>query len=111
MASGAGAGRLGRLVRRARGCYPYLCRPPLPTRHPEPPMFSENADLLDDQFRRWQTDPRSVDPTWQAFFAGMQFAGKLPSTREAAGGVPASAADLRVQTGAVRLVYWYRQAG
>ena len=75
-------------------------------------MFSENADYVDEQFRRWQLDPNSVEPTWQGFFAGMQFAGKLPGAREAAsdtaGGV---SADVRVQTGVVRLVFWYRQAG
>ena len=75
-------------------------------------MFSENAEYVDEQFRRWQLDPNSVEPTWQGFFAGMQFAGKLPGAREAAsdtsGGV---SADVRVQTGVVRLVFWYRQAG
>ena len=73
-------------------------------------MFSENADYVDEQFRRWQQDPNSVEPTWQGFFAGMQFAGRLPGggSREAASGV---SADVRVQTGVVRLVFWYRQAG
>ena len=72
-------------------------------------MFSENGELVDEMFRRWRDNPQSVDPTWQAFFAGMQFAGKLggaPATT-----APASQADLRLQTGAVRLVFWYRQAG
>jgi 2-oxoglutarate dehydrogenase E1 component len=71
-------------------------------------MFSENGELTDEMFRRWRENPESVDPTWRAFFAGMQFDGKL-------GGVPtavtAPAADLRLQTGVVRLVFWYRQAG
>ena len=67
-------------------------------------MFSENADYLEEQFRRWQKDRNSVEPTLQGFFAGMEFAGRLP-------GGAASEADLRVQTGVTRLVYWYRQAG
>jgi 2-oxoglutarate dehydrogenase E1 component len=67
-------------------------------------MFSENGELVDEMFRRWHTRPESVDPSWQAFFAGMDFAGKV-------GAVPATPADLRLQTGVVRLVYWYRQAG
>ena len=73
-------------------------------------MFSENGDYLDEQFQRWQEDPESVEPTWQGFFAGMQFAGTLPGgARDAAPGTVS--ADVRVQTGVVRLVFWYRQAG
>lgn len=74
-------------------------------------MFSENADYVDEQFRRWQADPQSVEPTWQGFFAGVQFAGRLsgaPVSAASSAGVPV---DVRVQTGVVRLVYWYRQAG
>jgi 2-oxoglutarate dehydrogenase E1 component len=75
-------------------------------------MFSENADLIDDQFRRWQQNPESVDPTWRAFFAGMQFAGKLTTHQGAdAPRSPGVSIDARVQTGVVRLVNWYRQAG
>ncbi|MCP5110351.1 MAG: hypothetical protein GY953_05905, partial [bacterium] len=29
-----------------------------------------NADLLDENFARWQDDPTSVDPSWAAFFDG-----------------------------------------
>ena len=76
-------------------------------------MFSENGELIDQMFRRWRDNPQSVDATWQAFFAGMQFAGKLDGVasppRDTSS--PASNADLRVQTGVVRLVNWYRQAG
>src|SRR5215831_14643046 len=71
-------------------------------------MFSENGALTDELFRRWRDNPESVDPTWQAFFAGLEFAGKLPG----GGGVAVTPpADLRLQTGAVRLIFWYRQAG
>ncbi|AMV22940.1 Multifunctional 2-oxoglutarate metabolism enzyme [Gemmata sp. SH-PL17] len=73
-------------------------------------MFSENGEYLEEQFRRWQQDPNSVEPTWQGFFAGMRFAGTLPGAAASPGGA-ASSADLRVQTGVVRLVFWYRQAG
>ena len=40
-------------------------------------MFSENGELTDEMYRRWRDNPESVDATWRAFFAGMQFAGKL----------------------------------
>ncbi len=70
-----------------------------------------NRDLLDEVYRQYQDDPDSVDPTWRAFFAGMQFGGSL-----GAGATPASAtatlpANVRLQTGVVRLAFWYRQAG
>ncbi|MFM8273480.1 MAG: 2-oxoglutarate dehydrogenase E1 subunit family protein, partial [Gemmata sp.] len=71
-------------------------------------MFSESGPYLEEQFRRWQDDPASVDPTWQAFFAGMQFAGRLPGAGAGAAGVTP---EVRVQTGVVRLLNWYRQAG
>ncbi|HEY1187443.1 MAG TPA: 2-oxoglutarate dehydrogenase E1 component [Gemmata sp.] len=75
-------------------------------------MFSENGEYVEEQFRRWQHDKNAVEPTWQAFFAGMQFAGTLPGSAPLPGsGGAASSADLRVQTGVVRLVFWYRQAG
>ena len=77
-------------------------------------MFSENADYVDEQFRKWQLDPNSVEPTWQGFFAGMQFAGRLPGGAAQGAYAPRSesvSSDVRVQTGVVRLVFWYRQAG
>src|SRR5262245_36351612 len=74
-------------------------------------MFSENADYIDEQFRRWQQDPNSVDPSWRGFFEGMQFAGRVPGPPAVAHGALSVPTDVRVQTGVVRLVYWYRQAG
>jgi 2-oxoglutarate dehydrogenase E1 component len=63
-----------------------------------------NRDLLDDAYRRWLHSPTSVDPTWQAFFAGVAFAGNGAADGAVRG-------DLRLQTGVVRLVFWYRQVG
>jgi 2-oxoglutarate dehydrogenase E1 component len=74
-------------------------------------MFSENGALMDEMYRRWRDNPQGVDATWRAFFAGMQFAGKLDGTPTTAAVAPGEAADLRLQTGVVRLVFWYRQAG
>jgi 2-oxoglutarate dehydrogenase E1 component len=70
-------------------------------------MFSENGELVDEMFRRWRDDPEAVDPTWRAFFSGMQFAGRL----DGAAGPAVGSDDIRRQTGAVRLIGWYRQAG
>jgi 2-oxoglutarate dehydrogenase E1 component len=71
-------------------------------------MFSENGEIVDQMFARWRENPESVDPTWQSFFAGMQFAGKLDGAPVSS---PAITADMRLQSGVVRLVSWYRQAG
>ncbi|MCZ2340376.1 MAG: hypothetical protein LC104_01105, partial [Bacteroidales bacterium] len=58
-----------------------------------------NRELMELMYQQWQHDPRSVDPTWQAFFAGVEFAGNGVASRPPS---PASgAAELRLQTGAV----------
>jgi len=31
-----------------------------------------NASLLDENYARWKDDPRSVDPSWSAFFEGFE---------------------------------------
>ena len=75
-----------------------------------------NRDLLDEVYRQYKADPAAVDPTWRAFFAGMQFAGTLPG--QSAGGTtggltpPRSPqADILRQTATVRLVTAYRELG
>ncbi|MFO0797735.1 MAG: 2-oxoglutarate dehydrogenase E1 component [Gemmataceae bacterium] len=68
-----------------------------------------NRDLLDAVYQQYRADPGSVDPTWRAFFAGMDFAGAGAAPTGYAAGPDAP--DLRLQTGVVRLVFWYRQAG
>ncbi|MBX3399218.1 MAG: 2-oxoglutarate dehydrogenase E1 component [Gemmataceae bacterium] len=67
-----------------------------------------NADLVDDAYRRWKADPDSVEPTWQAFFAGAEFAGTIGGAPPSG---PAIAVDSRLQTGAVRLITAYRDLG
>ena len=32
----------------------------------------DNADLVDELYRRFQADPQSVEPTWRAFFEGLE---------------------------------------
>ena len=65
---------------------------------------ADNRDLLEDAYARWRKSPASVDPTWQAFFAGVEFAGNGVAPKPVPG-------DLRLQTGVVRFVFWHRQAG
>ncbi len=70
-----------------------------------------NRDLLEEVYRQFRDDPAAVDPTWRAFFAGMQFGGSADGRVAGPPLTSGDAADLRLQTGAVRLVFWYRQAG
>ncbi len=69
---------------------------------------SYNRDLIEDAYLKWQHSPQSVDPTWQAFFAGAEFAGNGVGQKLAE---PPISGNLRLQTGVVRLVNWYRQVG
>ncbi len=68
----------------------------------------QNRDLLDDAYLRWSADPDSVDPQWQAFFAGVEFSGRLGSS--ATQNLTLNV-DTRLQTGAVRLITAYRDLG
>ncbi|HEX3151214.1 MAG TPA: 2-oxoglutarate dehydrogenase E1 component [Gemmataceae bacterium] len=58
-----------------------------------------NLDLLEDFYRRWRENRASVDERWQAFFEGFEL-----------GGTSAGPSDT-CQTGVVRMVYVYRNAG
>src|SRR5262245_24166634 len=66
------------------------------------PSFANrsNLDLIEDYYRRWKTDPSSLDERWRAFFEGF----------ELASGRSAEPCDT-AQTGVVRMVYVYRNAG
>ncbi len=70
-----------------------------------------NRDIIEDAYHRWQAEPASVDVTWQAFFAGAEFAGNGVAERVEAMAPAAITGNLRLQTGVVRLVNWYRQVG
>jgi 2-oxoglutarate dehydrogenase E1 component len=71
-----------------------------------------NREWIESAYKQWQADPRSVDVTWQSFFAGIEFAGNgiAPKPWDKAQ-VASGPADLRLHTGVFRLVNWYRQAG
>jgi len=67
---------------------------------PQPSFATRsNLDLIEDYYRRWQADPNSVEERWQAFFEGFELAGR--------GAGPCDTA----QTGVVRMVFVYRNAG
>jgi 2-oxoglutarate dehydrogenase E1 component len=66
-----------------------------------------HADLIDEQYRRWQQDPRSVTGDWQFFFKGFEAgmgAGQAPVTG-------AGTDDLLRQAKVEALKYRYRDLG
>src|SRR5580658_2685067 len=70
----------------------------------------ENSEYVDRMYQQYQRDPRSVDPRWQAFFAGFD----LGLDRTAAGATPppTEAADTDWSTaGVYDLVHSYRELG
>ena len=67
-----------------------------------------NRELIDDAYQQWRTDPDAVDSNWQMFFAGAEFAGNGIGEKSPTLTAPP---EMRLQTGVVRLVNWYRQVG
>ncbi len=61
-----------------------------------------NADYLDRLYDQYQRDPRSLDPAWQAYFAGFDDAGGRTAPRE-------SAPPLTI--GVQNLIHSYRELG
>src|ERR1700726_1525619 len=71
-----------------------------------------NLELIDENYRRWQEDPGSVDPSWSAFFEGFEL-GNLPQRNGAAAETAprAGARESPLQTRIDGLVYAYRTLG
>ena len=74
-----------------------------------------NADLLEGKYALWTEDPRSVEPTWAAFFEGFELGSAQPKPRSssvASDTTPIqSTADLAFYGKVVSLVYNYRTLG
>ena len=58
-----------------------------------------NLEMLEEQYRRWQQNPNSVDERWQAFFEGLELGNRSEGTFDA------------IQTGVSQLIYEYRDIG
>jgi 2-oxoglutarate dehydrogenase E1 component len=72
-----------------------------------------NLDVIDDNHRRWENDPDSVDATWRAFFEGFEL-GNTPHRNGAAAVAPplrAGTVEPPLQTRIDGLVYAYRTLG
>jgi 2-oxoglutarate dehydrogenase E1 component len=71
-----------------------------------------NLDLLEENYRRWQNDPESVDSGWSAFFEGFELGDLQLSNGAAIAGQPGpEAGESPLQTRVDGLVYAYRTLG
>ena len=72
-----------------------------------------NLDLIEENYRRWQKNPESVDGSWRAFFEGFEL-GNTPQRNGAAAVAAPAVAGARespLQTRIDGLVYAYRTLG
>src|SRR6478672_3634011 len=70
-----------------------------------------NLDLIEENYRRWQANPESVDSGWSAFFEGFEL-GNLEKRNGAGAAQPrAEAHEGPLQTRVDGLVYAYRILG
>src|SRR6059058_4838748 len=68
-----------------------------------------NVDLIEENYRRWQENPESVDSGWSAFFEGFEL-GNLPQ-RDGATVAEAEPREAALQTRVDGLVYAYCSLG
>src|SRR6266478_3628293 len=68
-----------------------------------------NVELIEENYRRWQENPESVDSGWSAFFEGFEL-GNLPQ-RDGATVAEAEAREAALQTRVDGLVYAYCSLG
>src|SRR5437868_3058380 len=68
-----------------------------------------NLELIEENYRRWQADPRTVDSGWSAFFEGFEL-GNLPQ-QDGATAPSAPVRESPLQTRIDGLVYAYRTLG
>src|SRR5213083_3616317 len=66
-----------------------------------------NLELIEENYRRWQRNPESVDSGWSAFFEGLEL-GNLPQRDGAAA---SEAREAALQTRVDGLIYAYCSLG
>ena len=67
-----------------------------------------NAELIETYYEKWKSDPRSVEPRWDAFFEGFELAQTLPRKSKAQGQDSEKASK---QMHVSSLIYGYRSLG
>ena len=65
-----------------------------------------NAELIEAQYQKWQTDPESVSPNWRFFFEGFTLGATDSSARS-----PVDRDHLRKQSRVDALIHAYRDLG
>ena len=72
-----------------------------------------NLDLIEENYRRWQANPESVDTGWSAFFEGFELGDQTYRNGAATAGAPArvEGRESPLQTRIDGLVYAYRTLG
>src|SRR5688500_3324993 len=93
-------------------------RPQGEAERPVKPRFDfanqANAEYIDRLYQQYQRDPRTVDETWRAYFAGFEFAlGRAPegATLGAGGVVVETPRRQPLTIGVYNLVHSYRELG
>src|SRR5207249_8683381 len=66
-----------------------------------------NLELIEENYRRWQRNPQSVDSGWSAFFEGFEL-GNLPQRD---GATAAAAREAALQTRVDGRIYAYCSVG
>ncbi|MFN0216814.1 MAG: 2-oxoglutarate dehydrogenase E1 component [Saprospiraceae bacterium] len=77
------------------------------------PVFNAHPQYIESLYKNWQADPASVEPDWQAFFRGFDFAASS-ANGTSTGSNPndvSSDVDLRKEFAVVNLIYGYRDRG
>ncbi len=67
-----------------------------------------NAELIESYYEKWKSDPRSVEPQWDAFFEGFELAQTLPRKSKSQGQDSEKASK---QMNVSSLIYGYRSLG
>src|ERR1051326_4442472 len=70
-----------------------------------------NSDYIEQLYQRYQTDPRSVDERWRAFFAGFDAGGGRPTVSATPPPEGAGAEPILLSLGVQDLVHSYRELG
>src|ERR687893_802333 len=72
-----------------------------------------NADYIDRLYAQYQRDPRSLDLTWQAYFAGFDYAAAGRSAHGSPNGAAGARQELsgNASIGIFDLVHSYRELG
>ena len=90
----------------ATSFYPFHMNSSVSPRH--------NADLMEANYAQWCEDPKSVDPTWAAFFEGFELGSAQLKRKEAEAAVstgPVSDVDSAFFGRVTSLIYNYRTLG